>query len=152
MLWTNMGNPLSCHWYAWNPIAFHVHRASFSSVDYETACRQIFGVFFGPHAKTGPCRGSGLGAVMSAVTSLPRFLHFSPCPPHAFAAPPQLHVVLEYPAEPEPHFWSEPQKSHLALKLSLVSSSLKVPQTTMGEDYMKTSYTIPRFSIKYGFL
>lgn len=42
----NMGNPLSCHWYIWKPIAFHVDRTSFSSVHYKAACRQRSGVFF----------------------------------------------------------------------------------------------------------
>lgn len=123
---TNMGNPLSCHWYIGKPIAFYVHRASFSSIHYKAACRQSFG-FFCPHAKTEPCRCRELGTVTFAMTSLLCFLHFPSFPAHTFPATPQFHMVLEYPAEPEPHFWSEPQLYHLALKPSLVSSTLKVP-------------------------
>lgn len=61
---------------------------------------EVFRVFLCPHAKTEPCRGSELGA----VTSLPHIWHFPLCPSHAFPATPQFHMVLEYPAEPEPHF------------------------------------------------
>lgn len=45
---TNMGNPLSCHWYIGKPIAFHVHRASFSSIHCKAAMQAELWVFLSP--------------------------------------------------------------------------------------------------------